>query len=174
MSKLEKSASTKISPILVEALNDQMNFEFYSSHVYLAMASYCESQAYNGFAKFFFQHADEEREHGMRIYKYLQDRGEQAIFTGFEDPNNHFDSVLDACKQALAHEKVVTSRFYNLSDIAESEKEYTTISFLKWFLNEQVEEESLFETVIQKLQRIQDDPGAMFVYDMNISHEEAE
>ncbi len=174
MSKLEKIASTSMSPTLVEALNEQMNFEFYSSHVYLAMASYCESQDYDGFAKFFFGHADEEREHGMKIYQYLQDRGEQAIFTGFENPNNVYESVLDACEQALEHEKVVTSRFYNLSEIADSEKEYTTTTFLKWFLTEQVEEESLFESVVQKLRRIKDDEGALFVYDMKIGKEETE
>jgi ferritin len=172
MEKLEKSASTKMSPTLVEALNDQMNYEFYSSHVYLAMASYCESQDYNGFAKFFLEHAEEERAHGMKIYKYLHDRGEQAIITGFGNPNNEYESVLDACEKALEHEKVVTSRFYTLSDIADSEKEYTTTTFLKWFLQEQVEEESLFETVVQKLRRIKDDETALFIYDMHISHGE--
>ena len=174
MSNLEKIASTSMSPTLVEALNEQMNFEFYSSHVYLAMASYCESQDYDGFAKFFFGHAEEEREHGMKIYQYLQDRGEQAIFTGFGNPNNEYESVLDACEQALEHEKVVTSRFYNLSEIADSEKEYTTTTFLKWFLTEQVEEESLFESVVQKLRRIQGDEGALFVYDMQIGKQETE
>jgi ferritin len=162
-----------MSGTLIEALNDQMNYEFYSSHVYLAMASYCESKDYNGFAKFFMKHAEEERAHGMKIYKYLQDRGERPMITGFESPNNDFESLLDACQQALEHEKLITSRFYNLSDIADSEKEYTTISFLEWFLHEQVEEESLFETVIQKLQRIKDDEGAIFLYDMHINHDEA-
>jgi len=171
MSKLQNIASTKMSRTLVEALNDQMNFEFYSSHVYLAMASYCESNDYNGFAKFFLEHAEEEREHGMKIYKYLLDRGEQAIITAFENPKNDYESVLDACEHALEHEKVVTSRLYNLSDIADSEKEYTTTSFLKWFLQEQVEEESLFETVVQKLRRIKDDAGALLIYDMHVTQE---
>lgn len=174
MSKLQKSAGTKMSSTLAEALNEQMNFEFYSSHIYLAMASYCESKDYNGFAKFFLKHAEEERQHGMRIYKYLQDRGEQAIITGFEDPDNEYESLYDVCKQALEHEKLVTSRFYAISDIADSEKEYATISFLDWFLQEQVEEESLFETIVQKLSRIKDDEGAILLYDMNIGHEEEE
>ena len=174
MSKLQKSAGTKMSSTLAEALNEQMNFEFYSSHIYLAMASYCESKDYNGFAKFFLKHAEEERQHGMRIYKYLQDRGEQAIITGFEDPDNEYESLYDVCKQALEHEKLVTSRFYAISDIADSEKEYATISFLDWFLQEQVEEESLFETIVQKLSRIKDHEGAILLYDMNIGHEEEE
>jgi ferritin len=172
LSKLQKSASTGISTELVESLNEQMNYEFYSAHVYLAMASYCKAENYDGFAEFFQGHADEEREHGMKIYNYLQDRGEQAIISGFENPNNKFESLLDVCEQALEHEKEVTSRFYNLSDIAGTEKEYATISFLKWFLKEQVEEEALFDGIVQKLKRINDDAGALFIYDMKIGKAE--
>lgn len=173
LSNLQKIASTDLSSTLVEALNDQMNFEFYSSHVYLAMASYCESKDYNGFAKFFLKQAEEEREHAMKFYKYLQDCGEQANVTGFESPNNNYESILDVCEQALEHEKEVTSRIYNLADLADSEKDYATTSFLDWFLEEQVEEKSLFETIVQKLRRIKDDEGAIFVYDMHIGKGEA-
>jgi len=173
LSNIKKIASTSLSDTLAKALNDQMNFEFYSSHVYLAMASYCESQDYSGFAKFFMKQSDEEREHALKIYKYLQDRGQQAIITGFESPGNQFASVLDVFQKALEHEKVVTSRIYSLSDLAGSEKDYTTSSFLDWFLQEQVEETSQFETVVQKLRRITDDEGAIFVYDMHMNGEEA-
>lgn len=172
LSKLQRSASTSISTTLVEALNEQMNYEFYSSHVYLAMASYCRSQNYDGFSKFFLDHSNEEREHGMKIYNYLQDRGEQALITSFENPNNNYESVLDVFEQALQHEKEVTNRLYNLSDIAGSEKEYTTISFLKWFLTEQVEEESLFDGIVTNLRRIKDDASALFFYDMKIGKAE--
>lgn len=168
MSNIKKIASTSLSGTLAEALNDQMNFEFYSSHVYLAMASYCEFKDYNGFAKFFMKQAEEEREHGMKIYKFLQDRGEQAIITGFESPGNQFESVVDLFEKALEHEKVVTSRIYNLSEVADSEKDYSTISFLDWFLEEQVEEESVFETIVQRLRRIKDDEGAIFMYDLHL------
>ncbi|MCQ6277449.1 ferritin [Bacillus sp. V3B] len=157
-----------LSATLYEALTDQMNYEFYSSHVYLAMASYCENENYDGFAKFFHDQAEEERAHGMKIYKYIQNRGEQASISGFENPNNKFESVLDAFEKGLEHEKEVTSRIYNLSEIAGDEKEYATISFLKWFLDEQVEEESSFNNIIQKLKRMNNDPNSLLIYDLKI------
>ena len=172
LSKLEQSASTKLSKTLYEALNAQMNYEFYSSHVYLAMASYCENENYEGFAQFFHDQAEEERTHGMKLYKYIQDRGEQAIITGFENPNNQFTSILDAFEKGLEHEKEVTARIYNLADLAADEKEYATISFINWFLDEQVEEESTFEGTIQKLKRIDHDTHALFLYDMKIGKAE--
>jgi len=173
LSNIKKIAGTGLSGTMAEALNDQLNFEFYSSHVYLAMASYCESKDYNGFAKFFMKQSDEERQHALKIYKYLQDRGEQAIITGVDSPANRFESVLDVFEKALEHEKEVTSRIYSLSDLADSEKDYTTASFLDWFLQEQVEEESQFETVVQKLRRIKDDEGALLIYDMHLDGEQA-
>ena len=172
LSKLNKSASTSISTTLVEVLNDQMNYEFYSSHAYLAMASYCKFENYDGFAQFFQDHAEEERSHGMKIFNYLQNRGEQAIISSFEHPTNKFESVLDVFEKALEHEKEVTSRFYNLSDIAGDEKEYATISFLKWFINEQVEEESVFDSIVQKLKRINNDANSLFIYDLKMGKAE--
>jgi ferritin len=66
----------------------------------------------------------------------------------------------------------VTSRFYNLSDIAGDEKEYATISFLKWFINEQVEEESVFDSIVQKLKRINNDANSLFIYDLKMGKAE--
>ena len=168
LSKLNKSASTKLSTNLSEALNEQMNYEFYSSHVYLAMSAYCKNENYDGFAQFFHNQAEEERTHAMKIYKYIQDRGEQAVIAGFDNPNTQFDSIFDAFEKGLDHEKTVTNRIYNLTDIATDEKEYATLSFLQWFLNEQVEEESSFEGIIQKLNRINNDSNALFLYDLKI------
>ncbi len=172
MSTLDRSASTKLSNKLYEALNAQMNYEFYSSHVYFAMASYCENENYEGFAQFFHEQAEEERTHGMKLYKYIQDRGEQAVITGFENPNNQFSSILDAFEKGLEHEKEVTARIYSLAELAADAKEYATISFINWFLDEQVEEEASFEGIIQKLKRINNDTHALFLYDMKIGRAE--
>jgi ferritin len=169
LSKLNKSASTMLSTNLSEALNDQMNYEFYSAHVYFAMASYCKNENYDGFSNFFLVQAEEERSHGMKIYNYLHNRGEQAIISGFEHPDNKFESILDAFEKSLEHEKEVTRRIYNLSDIAADEKEYATISFLRWFLDEQVEEESSFDSIIQNLKRINNDSNSLFMYDAKMA-----
>jgi ferritin len=150
---------------LTEALNEQMNFEFYSAHVYLAMAAYCSGESLDGFANFFIVQAEEERFHGMKIYKFLNDRGRRASLTALGEPKNDYSSILDAFEHGYAHEQQNTSRFYNLSDLAMNDREHATINFLKWFIDEQVEEEALFDSIIHKLKRIDKDSNAFYMLD---------
>ncbi|OBR66385.1 ferritin [Paenibacillus oryzae] len=150
---------------LAKALNDQMNFEFYSAHVYLAMAAYCSGDSLDGFANFFIVQAEEERFHAMKIYKFLNDRGRRATLDALPEPNNEYSSMLDAFQQGYKHEQQNTKRFYDLSDIALNEREHATINFLKWFIDEQVEEEALFDSIINKLKRIEKDSNAFYMLD---------
>ncbi|MEK3720933.1 ferritin [Paenibacillus sp. FSL H8-0034] len=150
---------------LSTALNDQMNFEFYSSHVYLAMAAYCSGESLDGFANFYIVQAEEERFHAMKIYKFLNDRGRRAVVIGMDNPKNDYVSMLDVFERAYEHEQIVTKRIYDLSDIAMNEREHATIQFLKWFIDEQVEEEAMFDTIINKLKRIDKDSNAFFMMD---------
>lgn len=154
-----------LSEKLHAALNNQMNFEFYSAHAYMAMAAYCTDEAYDGFANFFLVQAEEERFHAMKFYNFLSDMGYRATIQGFDNPENNFDSILDTFKTALSHEKEVTRRIYNLSDIALDEREHATMAFLKWFIDEQVEEEATFDTLIHKIERIEKDSNAIFMLD---------
>jgi ferritin len=158
-----------VSESLLKELNDQMNHEFFSAHAYMAMASYCSSESYDGFANFFLVQAVEERAHAMKFYDYINAIGQRAIIGGFPTPNNDFRSMLDVFEQGLENEKVVTKRIYHLSDIAWEEREHATINFLKWFIEEQVEEEDLFETIIQKLKRIDQDSNAFFMLDQEFA-----
>lgn len=158
-----------LSEKLHEALNDQMNFEFYSAHTYLAMAAHCTAESYDGFANFFLVQAEEERFHAMKFYNYLGDLGYRATIDGFKRPNNEFTSILDAFESALAHEKEVTKRIYHLSDIALDEREHATMGFLKWFIDEQVEEEATFDTLISKIKRIENDSNAIFMLDSELA-----
>src|SRR5690606_15697029 len=121
------------------------------------MAAYCEHTNYSGFAHYYLQQADEERFHGMKIYQYLNDRGVHAEFTGASAPKINYDSILDTFETALQQEKSVTKNIYELTDLAWEEKEHATISFLRWFLDEQVEEEATFDKHIEYLKRIGED-----------------
>ncbi|ERN52564.1 ferritin [Alkalihalophilus pseudofirmus] len=150
---------------LLEALNEQMNFEFYSAHTYMAMAAYCSAEGIDGFANFFLVQAEEERFHAMKFYNFINTLGERAVISGFEAPNNEFHSILDVFEKALTQEKVVTKRIYHLSDLAWDVREHATINFLKWFIEEQVEEEDMFDSIIQKLKRIDNDSNAFFMMD---------
>lgn len=159
-----------LSEKLHAALNAQMNYEFYSAHAYLAMAAYCTDESYDGFANFFLVQSEEERFHAMKFYNYLSDMGYPATIEGFSNPGNDFASVLDAFEQALKHEKKVTRRIYELSDIALEEREHATMAFLKWFIDEQVEEEATFNTLIAKISRIKNDLSAVFMLDAELAN----
>lgn len=157
-----------LSNRLKEKLIDQMNNEFAAAHEYMAMASYCEVNSYDGFANFFIQQAKEERFHGMKIYNYLHDRGVHALFKELPAPHNNYESILDTFKSGLKQEKEVTKSIYAISDVAMEEKEHATLSFINWFLDEQVEEESMFETHIDYIKRIKDDNNALFIYEQEL------
>lgn len=154
-----------LSEQLLAKLNDQMNYEFYSSQVYLAMAAYSAFESFDGFANFFIVQAEEEKYHAMKIFDFINRLGKRAVVTGMENPSNEYNSLLDAFEQAYAHEQTVTKRIYDLSDAAWEEREHATINFLKWFIDEQVEEESTFDTIIQKLRRIDNDSNAFYMLD---------
>ncbi|HDM7613799.1 TPA: H-type ferritin FtnA, partial [Staphylococcus aureus] len=110
----------------------------------------------------------EERFHGQKIYNYINDRGAHAEFRAVSAPKIDFSSILETFKDSLSQEQEVTRRFYNLSEIARQDKDYATISFLNWFLDEQVEEESMFETHINYLTRIGDDSNALYLYEKEL------
>ena len=158
-----------LSKDLLEALNDQMNHEYFAAHAYMAMAAYCDDASYEGFANFYIQQAKEERFHGKKIYDYINDRGEHAEFKSIPAPKTEFKFILEKFKDGLAQEQDVTRRFYNLSEIAQKDKDYATISFLNWFLDEQVEEESTFETHIDYLNRIGDDCNTLYLYEKELA-----
>lgn len=154
-----------VSKDLLQQLNDQMNFEFESSQIYLAMAAFCASENLDGFANFFKVQAEEEKFHAMKFFNYINTIGQRAIVTGYESPRNDYDSILTTFEYAFSHEQKVTKRIYDLSDVALAEREHATISFLKWFIDEQLEEEATFDQIIQKLKRISGDSTAIYLLD---------
>jgi len=158
-----------LSDDLLAALNEQMNFEFLSAHYYLAMAGYCTEQDLDGFAHFFWTQAEEERFHAEKFYNFITEKGGRAEFDAISKPHNDFDSVTAVFETALEHEQEVTRRIYKLMDLAQEEGEYSTISFLDWFVDEQVEEEDTMETIISKLNRLGDDSNGLFMLDNELS-----
>src|SRR5699024_8919606 len=111
-----------------------------------------------------------ERSHAMKFYHYLADRGMSMTISGYDLHDGTYTSILHSFETALEHEKEVTKRIYHISDIALDEREHATIQFLKWFIDEQVEEESSFDKHIHKLKHIQNDPSAMFMMDEELGN----
>jgi len=143
--------------------------EFFSAQYYIAMAGYCADQDLEGFENFFLVQEQEERTHAMKFYNFITDMGSRVNILGFDTPKNDFNSMADVFSAALKHEQFVTSRIYKLMDIAIEEKEHATISLLKWFIDEQVEEEASFNGLIKKLGRINDDPTSIYMLDNELA-----
>ncbi|MBT3319919.1 MAG: ferritin [Clostridia bacterium] len=144
---------------LLGEINKQIGLEFYSQHFYLSMAAYSAANDLPGFESWFLAQGQEEDFHAMRFYRYLNQRDEKVVITGFEDPPTEFSSVLDAFEKGLAHEKTVTDRINYLMSIAHEEKDYAAVNFLNWYVDEQVEEEDTFSTMIGKVKMVGDGMG---------------
>lgn len=158
-----------LSEKLLKELNDQMKYEFASANYYLAMSGYCLDEDLDGFANFFKVQAEEESFHAMKFFNFINETGGRINIQGFEDPQNNFDSLEEVFSAALNHEKFVTKRINDIMDIAVQEKNYACISFLNWFIDEQVEEESMFTALLKKVQRIQDNNAAIYLLDSELA-----
>ncbi len=141
---------------LEAAINEQLNFEFESAHVYLAMAGYVATLGLEGFESWMYVQYEEEISHARKFVDYINERGGRVRIKGFETPRNDFDSLLEVLEVSLGHEKLVTSKINNLMKIAYEVQDYAAISFLQWYVNEQVEEEDNFNKLIDKVKLVKD------------------
>lgn len=158
-----------LSDNLLKNLNDQVNFEFYSSYTYLAMAAYAESVDLSGIANFFRVQAQEELFHAMKLYDYIFQKNGVVELDKIDKPEGKYESIIDVFETGYKHEQLVTSRIYKLADIASEEKEHATISLLRWFIDEQVEEENTFNTLLKKIKRAEDNPAALYMLDEELA-----
>ena len=141
---------------LADAINTQLNYEIESAHVYLAMQVYISTLGLEGFENWFGIQYEEELAHARKFIKFMNDRAARVEIRGFETPRNEFKSLLEVCEVSLAHEKGVTERINNIMSIAHEVKDYASVSFLQWFVDEQVEEEDNFSKLIDKIKLVKD------------------
>jgi ferritin len=158
-----------LSDKLLNELNNQLSREFESVHAYIAAAAYFHSEDLTGFANFFLVQSDEEKFHAMKIYNYINQLGGRIKIGAIQEPKNEFSSTLDAFQYALKHETALTQKIYSLMDIAMDEREHATISFLKWFVDEQMEEQDLMNGIVKRLERIQNDMTAIYMLDAELA-----
>lgn len=157
-----------LSKKLLKALNEQITHELYAAHLYMSMAAYCDGIDLEGCTNFFLMQAEEERFHAMKFFRYISDKDGEIVFDALDNPHRSYDSALDVFQSALAHEKIVTAKIYDLMDIATEEREYGTISFLNWFVDEQVEEEANFSALIHKFKIAMKDESMLHMLDMEL------
>lgn len=154
-----------LSEKMEKALNAQINKEFYSEYLYLSMAAWLEAQNLSGFANFFVKQAQEEHEHGMKIYRFVFERGGRVTVKGIGEPAADFSGVEDIFAKSLEHEKTVTASIHGLVALADELNDYASRSFLNWFVDEQVEEEASMEGLLAKLQMVKSAPQALLMLD---------
>jgi ferritin len=159
----------RISSQMEKAINDQISYEASAINVYVAMGSWCERIGYEGSAAFYFEQAIEENTHMLKFVHYLNNAGAEAIIPAIEKPQGQFDSLESTFQTSLKSEQTVTSLINNLVEIAEKEKDRATYLFLQWFVSEQVEEEILFQTILQKFEIFGRDKLAVYQIDQSLA-----
>jgi ferritin len=157
-----------INEKIEKAINKQINAELWSAYLYLSMSSYFESISLKGFANWMWVQAREEVTHAMRFYKYVVERGGRVSLTEINKVPVSWNSPLQTFEETYKHEQKVTSLINDLVKIAEIENDFATINMLQWFINEQVEEESAADEILQKLKLIGKDTSGLFMLNQEL------
>ena len=153
---------------MAQALNDQVNAEFHSAYIYLSMSAYFESVGLPGMAAWMRAQTQEELLHGSKLFDFINERGGRALLQPIAAVPTAWESPLAVFEAALAHEEYVTGRINDLVDLAVSERDHATNSFLAWFVNEQVEEEATAGAIVQQLRLLGDNRGGLFMVDREL------
>jgi ferritin len=157
-----------ISKKTEDALNEQINAEFYSAYLYLSMEAFFESMNLPGFANWMRAQIQEESMHAMKIYDFVNERGGRVLLKSIAKPPTEWQSPLAAFEAAYKHEQKVTGLINDLVNLAVEEKDHATKTFLQWFVDEQVEEESSVNKVVQKLKKIDKAAGEQLLIDREL------
>jgi len=157
-----------LSKKVEDAINKQIVAEIYSAYLYLGMAAYFEAEALKGFAQWLKAQAFEELYHAIKFYDFINARGGRVVLGAIDEPPKNWDSPIAAFKAAHDHEVKVTGMINALVDIAQSEKDKATESFLTWYVDEQVEEEEQTIDVVNNLKIMKDAPGGLFMMDQKL------
>lgn len=157
-----------ISKSMLEAINDQINKEMYSSNLYLSMAAYFEEKNLSGLAHWMRLQTNEENEHAMKFFDFLVDRGGRVRLGALAAPKSEWASSLEAFQQALEHEEMISASIYKLYEQSVKENDYASQIFLQWFINEQVEEEKNVSDIIHQLKMIEKGGTAVLMLDKQL------
>ena len=157
-----------LSKNIESALNEQIKIEAESSQVYLAMASWAETQGFEGVASFMYKHSDEERMHMLKLAKFVNERGGHAKVSALSAPPVSFGSFKEMFQTLFDHEVMVSDKINDLVDITLKFKDYATHNFLQWYVSEQIEEEALARNILDKINLIGDDKGGLYLFDNDV------
>ena len=143
--------TNRLSKTIAAALNDQMTKEAHASQIYLSYGAWAESEGYGGISNFLFRHAQEERNHMMKILEYILKRGAKVKVTAIPAPPADPKSIHDCFEKVFEHEVDNTKGIYKLVNMSHDEKDWATWNFMQWMVKEQTEEETLAMNLLDKL-----------------------
>ena len=151
-----------------EAINAQINAEMWSAYLYLSMAAHCHANGQPGMAKWFEVQFHEEQDHAKILFNYVVSRGGVVTLRPIDAVPTSWNSILDVFESTLAHEQKVTGLINNLFALTTQENDYATQSMLKWFIDEQVEEEENATNIIDNLKMIKDNGYGLYMLDKEL------
>lgn len=155
----------EIKDKVAKAINKQINAELYSSYLYLAMAAYFEAKNWLGFGHWMRLQANEEHTHAMKFFDYVLERGKEVVLEDIKAPQVNWKNPLEVFEAVYAHELKVTALINDLLKLSREENDTATESMLKWFIDEQVEEEANAKQIVDKLKLIKDSANGLFMLD---------
>ena len=151
-----------------ELLNAQINKEFYSAYLYLEISNYFDERGLDGFSNWYLVQAQEERDHAMLFYTYLQNNSQKITLDTINKPDVKIEADMDALQASLKHELYVTSLINDIYAAAYEVKDFRTMQFLDWFVKEQGEEEKNANDLITKLEMFGSDPKSLYMLDQEL------
>ena len=152
-----------------ELLNDQINKEFYSAYLYLEFSNYFEDKGLDGFANWYMVQAQEERDHAMLFYTYLQNENQKVTLKAIDKPEKELPTHMAVLEAGLEHEKYVTSLINDIYAAAYDVKDFRTMQFLDWFVKEQGEEETNANDLITKMELFGSDPKSLYMLNQELA-----
>lgn len=153
-------------------LNAQINKEFYSAYLYLAMSAYFDEVGLYGFSNWTKVQAREEIDHGMILFDYIIERDGKVNLDKIDAPDRSFENPLQVFEKILEHEKYVTESINCVASMSEDECDLATRHFINWYISEQVEEEGNARDVITKLKMFGDEKASLFHLDQELAKRE--
>ena len=149
-----------------EILNTQIQKEDYSSQLYLSMASWAENQGFEGVSNWLYSQAEEERVHMLKLVQYVNERDGKAVIPGIDAPPTEFGDVFEMFDKVLAHEKYISGSINEIVAVCIAEIDFTTQSWVQWFVTEQLEEEASVKAIIDKLKLL--GKNNLYMFDRDI------
>ncbi|NQY05247.1 MAG: ferritin [Flavobacteriaceae bacterium] len=157
-----------MKPEIETLLNNQVKYEANASMHYMAMASWADANGYNGIADFFYTHSEEERQHMIKLVKFINERGGNAEIPALEKPKSDFSSLNELFEDFLSSEEFVTQKINEIIFECLQHKDYNVHNFMQWYVSEQLEEEAMARSILDKLTIIGDDKTGHYIFDRDI------